>query len=509
MKIKIISFSIGLILTMPLYADTQLDIKVIEERLNLLEKRAIEAERKAAIAEQKAARLEQLITSKKEQKKNNYDSELLENTNNNSIEQRVANLEKQSNEAQQRVFIAQNELTKIKKQQNEKSNFAKKDKGEGFFSTNTKWGDLKLYGDAEFNIDAKSKKGQLTSIRSMSNSSSNVGDNGKWGLSGGISIGIDGTRKLANGNYAGIFVEPFADISGEVDLSDSVFYFGKQDQWRFQIGRYRAYNMFRSSQDTFIEYSGNTASDLYGDGFGYVYMMKEGRGRSRDGGGMMFSKNYNNWYFELNTIIEDGTSVFRDKKYHGRDLDNRKNAMYLRPVIEWKKDNLTLAGAIETNVIRNAYGYQDSSGNFFDQSRRTGYGLTMRWNTLENNPVNGIIANLNTAYLDANDESDFSFGANILWRRFFFGYIYAHNNIKAFYIPNNKEGGYDHDKFNLGKYSINTFYLSYEIPDILEMDNLKIYLGAYYSKLEGEKGINIHNSDTTRYGTRIKFIYYF
>lgn len=34
--------------------------------------------------------------------------------------------------------------------------------------------------------------------------------------------------------------------------------------------------MFPLNQDTFIEYSGNTANDLYSDGYGYIYMMKEG-----------------------------------------------------------------------------------------------------------------------------------------------------------------------------------------------------------------------------------------
>lgn len=34
--------------------------------------------------------------------------------------------------------------------------------------------------------------------------------------------------------------------------------------------------MFPLNQDTFVEYSGNTADDLYSDGYGYIYMLKEG-----------------------------------------------------------------------------------------------------------------------------------------------------------------------------------------------------------------------------------------
>ncbi len=59
--------------------------------------------------------------------------------------------------------------------------------------------------------------------------------------------------------------------------------------------------MFPLNQDTFIEYSGNTANDLYSDGYGYIYMMKEGRGRSSSGGNLLFSKTVDNWYFEVNT----------------------------------------------------------------------------------------------------------------------------------------------------------------------------------------------------------------
>lgn len=48
--------------------------------------------------------------------------------------------------------------------------------------------------------------------------------------------------------------------------------------------------MFPLNQDTFVEHSGNTANDLYDDGSGYIYMMKEGRGRSNAGGNFLVSK---------------------------------------------------------------------------------------------------------------------------------------------------------------------------------------------------------------------------
>ena len=54
---------------------------------------------------------------------------------------------------------------------------------------------------------------------------------------------------------------------------------------------------------------------------------------------------------------------------------------------------------MEANLVNNAYGYTDSKGNFVDQSDRTGYGMSMTWNGLKTDPENGVVVNLNTAYL--------------------------------------------------------------------------------------------------------------
>ena len=52
--------------------------------------------------------------------------------------------------------------------------------------------------------------------------------------------------------------------------------------------------------------------------------MKEGRGRSNSGGNFLMSKTYDNWYFELNTLLENGSTLFRDQQYHGTALENEK-----------------------------------------------------------------------------------------------------------------------------------------------------------------------------------------
>lgn len=60
----------------------------------------------------------------------------------------------------------------------------------------------------------------------------------------------------------------------------------------------------------------------------------------------------------------------------------------------------------------------------------------MTWNGQKTDPEDGAVINLNTAYMDATDETDFTAGVNALWHRFELGYIYAHNKIEAFNATN-------------------------------------------------------------------------
>ncbi|MEH0833995.1 carbohydrate porin [Pectobacterium cacticida] len=496
MRIKKLTLAIGIILSAaPLFAHAENSLSRFEARLNALEKRALEAESRAAAAEQKAARLEQLMT------KTATSSPKAHTVN---IEDRLATLEKNSDRAQANAILAQEKVSQLERRQDAGTT------PNSFVVNNSEWGKLKLYGDVEYNIDAASRKGQITSIHTQAGQDAdNFKDKERWDLNGRILIGVDGERALANGNYAGFKVQPLANMSGSMGLDDAVFYFGKNNQWNYKIGRYEAYDMFPLNQDTFVEHSGNSANDLYADGFGYVYMMKEGRGRSDNGGAMNLSSTYNDWYFEVNTLIEDGSKVFKNEQYHGRKLDNRKNVVYVRPVVAWKKDNLTIAGAMDANVIRNAYGFQNADGKFEDQSRRTGYGLNLNWDGLKNNSENGIVANLSTAYLDAKNETDFSIGGNILWRKLEVGYIFAHNDIKSYQRGGDSNAG-QNDALHPGKYDIHTLFTSYELPNILEIDNFKTYLGAYYSTIHGRGEMtSINDSDKDRYGARVRFKYFF
>lgn len=371
------------------------------------------------------------------------------------------------------------------------------------------YGDIKFYGDVEFNMDAASRSGALTSIKTSANKDWASGNNERWDINGRLLLGFDGYRRMNDGNFAGFSVQPLADLTGKMNLDDAVFFFGNENNWKIKVGRFEAYDMFPLNQDTFIEYSGNTADDLYSDGYGYIYMMKEGRGRSDNGGNFMMSKTIDNWYFEVNTLLEDGSKLFVDQKYHGVDLENDKNVAYVRPIIAWQGDTFSAAVGMETNLVNNAYGYYDNSGQWVDQSDRTGYGLTMTWNGQKNDPDNGVVVNASSAYLDATDETNFTTGINALWRNFELGYIYTHNEIDEFNTTN-FDADCDNDCWvtDPGDYDIHTIHTSYLFPNVMKMKNFNIYLGAYASWVESNpKEGESYNDD--RYGGRVRFKYYF
>lgn len=371
------------------------------------------------------------------------------------------------------------------------------------------YGDIKFYGDVEFNMDAASRSGALTSLKTSANKDWASGNNERWDINGRLLLGFDGYRRMEDGNFAGFSVQPLADLTGKMNLDDAVFFFGNENNWKIKVGRFEAYDMFPLNQDTFIEYSGNTANDLYSDGYGYIYMMKEGRGRSDSGGNFLMSKTLDNWYFEVNTLLENGSTLFVDKQYHGIDLDNDKNVAYVRPVISWQSGRFSTAVAMESNLVNNAYGYRDASGQWVDQSDRTGYGFTMTWNGQKTDPEDGVVVNLNTAYMDATDETDFTAGTNALWHNFELGYIYAHNQVDKFNSANVFDNC-DNDCWitDPGDYDIHTIHASYLIPNVMKMKNFNIYLGAYASWVEAHPN-NADGNNDDRYGGRVRFKYYF
>lgn len=355
-----------------------------------------------------------------------------------------------------------------------------------------------LGGDVEFNLDGTSKVGGITN-KDVSNKYFAGGKGENWGLNGRVLLNIDANKEIDNGYYTGAHIQPLASMDGSVGLDDAEFYMGRKGDWKVKVGRFEAYDMFSLNQDTFVEYSGNTANDVYNDGYGYAYQMKEGRGRSNSGGSILMSKELDNWYFELNTLIEDGSQLFIDGKYHGNTLENRKNVVYLRPVIAYTDGPWTTAIAAESNVIRNAYGYTDSNGKFVDQSKRNGAGATLKYD------AGDVVWNLNFAALDASDERDGSVGTNIWFNNTEVGYIYSRNNVHAF----NKAGaGISDNAIKApGRYDIHTLHTTHKFENVMDMQNLNLYVGGYASFVKSSALKD--GSDEDRYGVRARIKYFF
>jgi hypothetical protein len=92
------------------------------------------------------------------------------------------------------------------------------------------YGDIKFYGDVEFNMDAASKTGSLTSMKTSANK--DWAPQQRWDINGRLLLGFDGYRRMDNGNFAGFSVQPLADLTGKMNLDDAVFFFGTENDWQ-------------------------------------------------------------------------------------------------------------------------------------------------------------------------------------------------------------------------------------------------------------------------------------
>ncbi|MGR5063934.1 carbohydrate porin [Photobacterium sp. DNB22_13_2] len=349
-------------------------------------------------------------------------------------------------------------------------------------------GNFSIGGDVEFDFNYQDND-QADTLNTENKDSS-------YNQTGRILIEFAGERKTESGHYLAVKAQPLMDSNGDVNLDDAYFSFGEQGGWDLRMGRFEAYDMFPVGQDTFLEYSGDTANDLYRDGAGYVYQMKEARGRATSAGQLMYSQSFDNLYVELASVIGERADLFGTNTedagvtYHGREVISNKDAIVLRPVVAYQMGDFTIAGAMEANLVKDAV--IDTEGN--DVSDRIGYGITANYT------LNDLSVNANLAYLDALNEKDTSIGLNVLWKGFGLGYIYGVNDFDA------KSDFYD------GKVKIDTFYASYEFADVFDVEDFSIYLGAFHTSLN-EEGTRLNDgamfSELDDKGARVRFKYYF
>ncbi len=322
---------------------------------------------------------------------------------------------------------------------------------------------------------------------------SNVIDDSEFNQDGRVLIEFSGKKYSSSEHYVGIKAQPLFESTGNIALDDAYFEFGKKDGWAVKAGRFEAYDMFPVGLDVFLDYSGDTANDLYTDGAAYLYQMKEARGRGSDGQ-IMFSQNFGQLYFELGAMLGDRSDLFKDGvdgSYHGKAIDSKKDSFWVRPVIAYQVGDVKVAASMETNLVSDAI-----VSNGVDISERMGYGLTGNWNDED------WTVNANIAYLDAVDENNMSIGANILWNNLGIGYIYGINE-------------YENKKFSNwaeGDVSVSTWYASYAFRNVLDVQDFSILLGGYYSMVDNKLD---QQSDTTTFsekddfGARVRLYYAF
>ena len=167
-----------------------------------------------------------------------------------SLEARLAQMENRLKATEARAASAEAEIRALKQQKTPQT-VARTTPAKPTLQVND-IGDLKFYGDVEFNMDGASRTGGLTSLRTSANKNWTPGEKERWDINGRILLGFDGLRKGADGKYAGFSVQPLADMNGKMNLDDAAFFFGQQDDWKIKIGRFEAWDMFPLNQDTFI-----------------------------------------------------------------------------------------------------------------------------------------------------------------------------------------------------------------------------------------------------------------
>ncbi|MGF1777110.1 carbohydrate porin [Vibrio nomapromontoriensis] len=348
-------------------------------------------------------------------------------------------------------------------------------------------GNFSIGGDVEFDFNFQDRDSQTAK---------------EFDQTGRILLEFAGERYTQNGHVLQVNVQPLMESSGNVALDDAWFAFGAQEGWNLRMGRFEAFDMFPVGQDTFLEYSGDTANDLVQDGSAYVYQMKEGRGRGSSGQ-LMYSQSFDNLYVEVASMIGERDVLFGttgnvgQRQYHGKDVKSTKDAVLLRPVVGYQMGGFGIAASMEANLVKDAVVVDGVNGEV-DISDRKGYGLTANYSTTDWN----LIANF--AYMDAVDENNMSVGVNALYKGFGLGFIHAANEYE------NKEVS---TSYASGDVNVNTWYASYEFADVLTVDDFSIYLGAYYTtvddKTDTTQTVSTNFAEDDDKGVRVRFKYFF
>jgi hypothetical protein len=298
-------------------------------------------------------------------------------------------------------------------------------------------GTFAISGDVEFNNDYQNTETATT-------------DKTNYDQSGRLLVGVSGMRDVGADNYISANAQILLNMDGDVSADDAWVAMGAKEDWELKLGRFEAYNLFPAGQDTVLNHANNFD----------VYTASHARGRS-DNGQINFSKTAGSAYFEV-------SANFMEKVDSGDAADD--NAVFLRPVVAFSlSDSLKLSAGGEFNMTADK---DDAAQDF------TGYGATLNY------AAGDISVNLNYAAreFDTTDRDDTSYGVNAQYKNAFIGYV--HGEIDTATTA-----------------EVDTIYASYKFANIMDVEDLALYLGASSSE---EKDTD--NKDTS-VRLRVKYIF--
>lgn len=272
---------------------------------------------------------------------------------------------------------------------------------------------------------------------------------------GRLLVGVSGMREASGDRYISTNVQILAHMNGDIDADDAWIAMGKQADWEVKLGRFESYDLFPAGQDTVLNHAPGVE----------VYTANYARGRSKNGQ-INLSKTVGSTYFEVSTTF--------DPKDNGNVAE--ENAVFVRPVLSvGLGDAFRLAAGAEINVTADST--NDQTQDF------TGYGATLNYS------ADMLSVNLNYAARDldknAKDlkQEDTSYGLNAQYGNAFIGYVNGVNDIDG------------------TEAEVNTFYASYKFANIMDVEDLALYLGASTSEVKDS------DSKDTSVKLRVKYLF--
>ncbi len=289
-------------------------------------------------------------------------------------------------------------------------------------SADTAQGSFTISGDVEFDNNYQATTTQPTAGGAYV-------DRTNIDQSGRLLVGVAGMREVGADNYISTNVQMLAGMAGGVNADDAWIAIGKKADWEVKLGRFEATNLFPAGQDTVLNHAAGVE----------VYTASAARGRSNNGQ-INLSKTMGSAYFELSTNFMGKVDA---------DSANDKNAVFLRPVVSvGLSDSLHLTAGAEINATSDS---ADADNDFM------GYGATLNYS------ADMLSVNVNYAFKDqdTNNEKDTSMGINAQYGNAFIGYVNAVNDVAGSTDP-----------------EVNTYYASYKFANVMDVEDLALYLGA-------------------------------